>query len=338
MPVRVLLVGDAPGVAQALRSLPDGAVAGIVAASNRPQYHDELGRIASDRNVPLLVQPTWGSAEYPSFVRAASELQPRLILCNSYSMILRDDVLAIAPDRAINVHAGKVPQYRGPNPIQWSIIEDERDAGVTMHHMTRELDAGDVIAERRVPIFFEDTWRSVLLRLAEATEEMLRTEMPAVLAGTAGRRPQDGMSARTWPRRTPEDGRIDWSTSVLRIYNLVRALGDGIPPAFYESNGDRVVLDRYLTLGEVVALAYEPGSGRKRLALGEVELVPDGSDPVAFRVLRRGRDAGTCGIANFDAVRRTARIWVRPPDADALALISAFARDEFGSMLEASAT
>lgn len=337
MGVRVLLVGDAPGVAQALRALPDGALAGIVTASNRPQYHEELGRIASERNVPLLVQPPWGSAEYPSFVRAAATVQPRLILCNSYSMILRDDLLALAPGGAVNVHGGKVPKYRGPNPIQWAIIEDEREAGATMHHMTASVDAGDVIAERSVPICFDDTWRTVAARVAEATESLLAEELPAVLAGTAPRRPQNDAVARTWPRRTPEDGRIDWNASVLRIYNLVRALGDGIPAAFYEHGGERVALDRFLAPAEVTELAYAPGPGGRRLAHRDVVLVPDVNELVRFRVLRRGRAAGECGIADFDPDRRMGRVWAQPADADALELVSTFAREQLALTLEGDA-
>jgi methionyl-tRNA formyltransferase len=329
--VRVLLVGDAGGIAQALRVLPPGALVGLVAASNRPQYHQELGRIASEHGVPLVVQPPWGSPEYASFVSAVHALDPQLILCNSYSMLLREDLLALAP--AVNVHGGKVPQYRGPNPVQWQIIEDERNAGVTLHHITAEVDAGDVVAERTVPIGFDDTWRAVADRVVAAGDELLREELPAVLAGTAVRRPQDHASARTWPRRTPEDSRIDWNATVLGIHNLVRALGQGIPPAFYEHDGERVLLDRYLTPAEVTALVYAPGPGGRRLTDGDVELVPEAGELVRFGVVRGGRRIGACGLDEFDADQRTARTWAQPADAQAVELVNRFAREQLGLSL-----
>jgi hypothetical protein len=124
---------------------------------------------------------------------------------------------------------------------------------------------------------------------------------------------------------------------VLRIHNLVRALGNGIPPAFYEHGGERVALDRYLSPGEVTALAYAPGPGGRRLARRELELVPDGGELVRFRVLRGGRVAGACGIADFDPDRRSARAWARPADDEALELVSAFAREQLGFTLEGNA-
>ena len=118
----MLLVGDPPGVAQVLRVLPPVTPVGIVAASNRPQYHEELSRAAAERKIPVLVQPRPHEDGYEAFVEAARALHPELILCNSYSMILRDDVLAIAPRGGVNIHGGKLPEFRGPNPIQWAII------------------------------------------------------------------------------------------------------------------------------------------------------------------------------------------------------------------------
>lgn len=327
---RLLLFGDAPGVTQLLRAVAPNLVVGVVGASNRPQYHQALAGIAESCRAPLLIQPAWRSERYAAFVADAGRLRPDLILCNSYSMLLRDDVLALAPYGAVNLHGGKLPEFRGPNPIQWAISEDERHTAATLHHMTPELDAGDVISERRVPIGFADTWRDVWARLAAASEELLAEELPAVLAGTARRHPQDTTAARRRPRRTPEDGRIDWSWSVLRIYNLARALGDGIPPAFYESDGDRVELDERPSLARVVELAYAPGPGGRRLTRGGLELIPDGGDLIRFHALRDGNAAGAGGVEAVDLDRRRVQVWADPPDAELLDLLGAFARSELG--------
>jgi methionyl-tRNA formyltransferase len=327
---RLLLFGDAPGVTQLLRSVAPDLVVGVVGASDRPQYHQALAGIAESCRAPLLIQPAWRSEGYADFVADAGRLRPDLILCNSYSMLLRDDLLALAPRGAVNLHGGKLPEYRGPNPIQWAISENERYTAATLHHMTPELDAGDVISERCVPIGFADTWRDVSVRLAAASEELLAEEVPAVLAGTAPRHPQDIAAARRWPRRTPEDGRIDWSWSVLRIYNLGRALGDGIPPAFYESDGERVELEDDRSLARIVELAYAPGPGGRRLTQGRLELVPDGGDLVRFQVLCDGHAAGAGGVEAVDLDKRRARVWADPPDPELLDLLGAFARSELG--------
>jgi methionyl-tRNA formyltransferase len=330
---QVLLVGDRLGVPQMLRTLPDGVPVGIVGASNRPQYHDELARIAADCNLPLLIQPPWRSDAYPGFRRAATVLRPDLILCNSYSMTLPDDFLALARGGGVNVHGGKVPEYRGPNPLQWSIIRDEREAGVTIHHMTSEIDEGDVIAQRSVPIGFDDRWRAVQTRLAEETERLLAEMLPGILSGTAPRRPQPSRTGRVWPRRRPEDGRIDWGSSVLAIYNLIRALGDGLPPSFYEHRGRRMELDRFLSAAEVTALKFAPGPGGRALTEGRTMLVPSPGEFVRFEVIREGRRGGNCGLDEFDPIRRTARAWAEPSDTVILQLVETFARDELGLAL-----
>lgn len=326
---RTLLVGDPPGVTQLLQALPPSGPVGIVGASNRSQYHDELAAIAADRGVPFLVQQLPQSDAYGEFVESTRALQPDLILCNSYSMILREDLLAIAPRGGVNVHGGKLPEFRGPNPVQWAIIEGARETAATMHVMTPELDAGGVIAERRVPIRFADTWRDVLGRLRAATEELLGSELPSVLAGTAVSRPQDESVARHRPRRRAEDGRIDWSWTVARIYDLVRALGDGIPPAFYEERGNVVAVEG-LSLGDVTALAFEPHLGARRLVRGDVRLVPAGGELVDFRVLRQGVETAVVRLAAIDLDARVVRLRVEPDDEDAAALAAEFARTELG--------
>jgi methionyl-tRNA formyltransferase len=324
---RVLLVGDAPGVAQTLRVMPPSISVGIVAASNRPQYHDELERIAAELGLPLFVQPSPKSEAYRDFVDAVRAQRPDLIFCNSYSMVLQEDLLTVAPRGGVNVHGGRLPQFRGANPIQWAIIEGERETAVTMHEMTPELDAGAVIAERPVPIRFADSWRDVLQRIQLAAEELLATELPAVLAGTAPSRSQDERAARRRRRRTPEDSRIDWSGSVAQVYDFVRALGDGIPPAFYEHNGERVEVER-LSLAEAAALVLDPGAGGRQFVRGNLQLVPAGGELVDLHALRDGRRTGLVRIEAVDLDARLARIWVDPPHADVAALAAEFARSE----------
>ena len=331
--VRALLVGDPPGVTQLLQALPPSVPIAMVAASNRPQYHDELSGIAAEQGIPLLVQPLPNSSVYPDFVEAVRSVQPDVILCNSYSMILRPDVLAIAPSGGVNVHGGKLPEFRGPNPVQWAIIEGERETAVTMHVMTPELDAGAVIAERRIPIRFTDTWRDVQARQRSATEELLSAELPAVLGGTAPGTPQDEAVARHRPRRTAEDGRIDWTWPVFRIYDLVRALGDGIPPAFYEEDGESVAVEG-LSLGEVARLAFDPGPGGRRLGRDDVRLEPIGGELVDFRVVRRDLESSLARLEPIDLEARVARVRVDPEDDVAEALAVEFAEVELGFAIE----
>lgn len=134
--MRLILVGDAPGIAQLLRHVPAGNVVALVGPTIRPQYLPELDGMAVKLKVPLLIQPKWGAGEYPGFVRAMGALQADLLSVNSYSMILRDDMLAAVRLGGLNIHAALLPRYRGCNPIQWAIIRGEME---TRCHVARSF-------------------------------------------------------------------------------------------------------------------------------------------------------------------------------------------------------
>ncbi len=251
-----LLFGDPDGLPVSRKATPRERVCGLVSAGIRPRQHAELRLLAEAHGLPLLIQPKASSPDYQDFVQGVRSLKPDLIIANSYSMLLRPEILAIAPHGVVNIHGGLLPDYRGSNPIQWALLNQETETGVTMHYMTAEFDAGDIIAQRHVPIYFEDTWRDILARIASAIEAILAEELPRLLDGTSTRQPQDKLSARQYPRRHPKDRRIDWRQSVVHIYNLVRALVTPHPVAFYGNGADKVVLDQYLTIPQVTSLKY----------------------------------------------------------------------------------
>ena len=120
----------------------------------------------------------------------------------------------------------------------------------------------------------------------------------------------------------------------MQIYDLIRALGDGIPPAFFERDGEAVLLDRYFSVAEVVSLVYEPGPGGRRLARGGLSLRPVEDANVVFSVLRHRQVEGSCGIEPLDLSRRIVRAWADPPDEDVLALLTDFAREELEFTIE----
>lgn len=271
--MRILVFGDEYGVPQTIRHLPRGVLVGIAAAEVRPHKHPELRRLADSLRVPLLIQSRNTSPAHPAFIERVRALVPDLILVNSYSMIIHPEVLAIPRLGAVNIHGALLPQYRGANPTQWALLNGEVETGVTMHHMIAEVDAGDIIAQRRVAIYFEDTWRDIQARTASATDAMLAEELPKLLNGMATRQPQDQSRACRYQRRHPEDGRIDWRQSVMHIYNLVRALVKPHPGAFYGDGADKVVLDQYLTIPQVTSLKYG-GAGAQMLASRQVSLNP----------------------------------------------------------------
>ncbi|MCK4394326.1 hypothetical protein KAX17_15605 [Candidatus Bipolaricaulota bacterium] len=258
---RILLFGDDCGLPRLLKVIPVELICGLVSAEIRPHQHTALRQLSKVYRLPLFIQPRATAEAYPAFVEKVRRLTPDLIIVNSYSMLIRPEILAIPRFGSVNIHGALLPQYRGSNPIQWALLNNETETGVTMHYMTAKFDAGDIIAQRRVPIYFEDSWLDVQARIGTATESMLVEEIPRLLAQTNARQPQDESKADYYKRRYPRDGLINWQRSVLYIYNLVRALVKPHPGAFYHFGTDKIVLDEYLPIPQVTALKYGCGGG-----------------------------------------------------------------------------
>ena len=254
MPLRYALFGDESTLPRMQEMLHGQAVLSVV-ASNRPQATGLAG------NGAVVVQPPRAAPEFAAFVDALRGSRPDMILCFSYSMILPPEVLALPARGGINIHGALLPQYRGANVLNWVLIEGARVTGVTAHHMAPQVDAGDIILQQRVDVADADTAVTLKARLDAVGFEMLERICDAVARGESlPRFPQDPAQARHYKRRRPEDGRIDWERSDVEIYNLVRALVSPWPGAFYfDSQGRKVIVDRYLTLDKVRELREQHG-------------------------------------------------------------------------------
>ena len=109
------------------------------------------------------------------------------------------------------MHGSLLPKYRGRAPVNWAVLHGERETGATLHYMTEKPDAGDIVAQTAVPILPDDTAREVFDKVTVAAEIALDGALPALVAGTAPRTPQDLAQGRYFGGRRPEDGVIDWT-------------------------------------------------------------------------------------------------------------------------------
>jgi methionyl-tRNA formyltransferase len=141
-----------------------------------------------------------------------------------FGQILSTGTLATARLGGINAHASLLPKYRGAAPIVWAIYHGESETGVTIIHMTPRMDAGDMLAQRRVPISAEQTAGDLEPILADVAAELTLEAIGALETGTAAPMPQDPALASRAPKVTKEHGRIRWDRSALEIHNQVRAM------------------------------------------------------------------------------------------------------------------
>jgi methionyl-tRNA formyltransferase len=167
---------------------------------------------------------------------------PDFLFSFYYRRLLPTAVLDTARLGALNLHGSLLPRYRGRCPVNWVLINGERETGVTLHYMVARADAGDIVGQRRVPIADDDTAYTLYGKQTVAATELMREMYPRLCAGTAPRVPQDQRLATYCGGRRPADGVIDWTRSAREIYDLVRAVTHPYPGAFTGWGGRQLLI------------------------------------------------------------------------------------------------
>jgi len=177
--------------------------------------------IASEQDI-LCLQPE--SLKEHSIVEKLKSFNADIFVVVAYGRILPSMVLDIPKMFCINVHGSLLPQYRGAAPINWAIINGEKETGVTIQKMVFELDAGDSISQEKITIA-EDTDAVVLReKMAKLGAELLVRTIDQIALGKYTFHPQDKNKISHAPKLTKEMGRIDWSRSAKDIERLIRGL------------------------------------------------------------------------------------------------------------------
>jgi methionyl-tRNA formyltransferase len=159
--------------------------------------------------------------------RRLADHAPDLLVVCDFGQILSRPTLAVARFGGINLHASLLPKYRGAAPINWAIWNGEPETGVTVIHMTPQLDAGPCLVQVCTPIAPDDDAPALEHRLARlGVEPVLRaiSLLEQWDGHTSLGAPQDASEATRAPRLTKSDGRVDWGRPVEWIVNQVRAL------------------------------------------------------------------------------------------------------------------
>ena len=159
-----------------------------------------------------------------SFVGTLRELQPDVIVVVAFGQILPESILNIPPYGCINVHASLLPRYRGAAPMQWAIINGEKETGITTMYMAKGLDTGDMIDTVVIPIDPKETGETLHDKLSAAGGKLILQTLEELEAGTAKRIPQDDAKSSYAGMLTRELGEIDWTKSAVEIERLIRGL------------------------------------------------------------------------------------------------------------------
>ncbi len=192
-------------------------------------WFDSVAECASRHNIPAFAPE---DINHPVWVNRIKAMEPDFIFSFYYRSLIKADLLAVPSKGCINLHGSLLPKYRGRVPINWAIINGEKETGVTMHYMTEKADAGDIISQKKIEITGCDTAKTVFDKAVAAAKEMLAETLPLIRDGKAPRIPQDHDAATVFRGRTPADGEINWAKSAVEVNNLIRAVTKPYPGAF----------------------------------------------------------------------------------------------------------
>jgi len=185
--------------------------------------------LAASYNIPLYKIKNTNTPEAVEIIR---QVTPDVIFVIGWTRLVSADVLAIPEYGCIGMHASLLPKYRGRAPVNWALINNETVTGNTMILLDDGVDTGDILLQRTIPITLADTCKTLYDKVAQAGREMIREILPYLDRGELPRSPQNHSEATVMPKRTPEDGLINWEKTSLELYNWVRALTHPYPGAF----------------------------------------------------------------------------------------------------------
>lgn len=192
-------------------------------------FFGSVARLAAEQGIPVFAPD---DVNHALWVERIQNMAPDMIFSFYYRNLLSEKILAAARLGAYNLHGSLLPKYRGRAPLNWVLVNGERETGVTLHRMVERADAGDILAQERIAIAEDDDAMSLHHKLVACATTLLASCLPTMKRGLIDGVKQDESCASVMRGRTPEDGRIEWSLPAKSINNLVRAVTDPWPGAF----------------------------------------------------------------------------------------------------------
>lgn len=212
---------------------------------------------ALEHNLPVYQPNTLKDGEALEIIKS---YEPDAIVVAAYGKILPKEVIDYPRYGCINVHGSILPKYRGAAPIQWSVINGDKETGVTTMLMNEGLDTGDMLLIEKTPIDINDTASSVFDRLADIGGKLLVETLIKAEKGELNPIKQDDSLSTYAPMLDKNISEIDWNKDALTIHNLIRGLYSW-PIAQTRFNGKKMkiykssVSDLNGAVGEVVSLS-----------------------------------------------------------------------------------
>ncbi len=299
---KILFMGTPDIAADCLRQILDDGwnVVGAFTREDKPVGRKQIltappvKHLALEHNIPVY-QPKTLKGEYTEVIR---EIAPDMIVVVAYGRILPKAVIDVPQFGCLNLHVSLLPQYRGAAPIQWSLINGDKETGVTVMHIDEGLDTGDIIDVLPIAIDENENSEELFAKVAQKGKVFLSQVMENVVKGDYTRTPQEHDKATLAPPLTKEMALFDFDTDALTLHNKIRGQNPWPSAHFiYEDKKVKVlkaaVADMKGRPGEI--LSVKPlivAAGEKALQLITVQpeggKAMDGTAWAAGRRLKKG--------------------------------------------------
>jgi len=256
--MNIVYVGSGKFGLDCLDSVNDShhTVSSVVTATSKPSGRGRKPRStpvaqwARQKGVPVFETDNVNS---PESVEKISACNPDLLVVIAFGQKISRRVINLAGNGAINVHASLLPKYRGAAPVNWAIINGEKQTGVSIITLADKMDAGDIIATKSTEIAEQETAGQLEQRLAKLASEIFIETLDKIESGTARYIKQDDGKATLATKLNKSDGFLDFSLPAEKIERLIR----GVCPwpggqAEYFSRGTGKKFKVEITLAEVV--------------------------------------------------------------------------------------
>lgn len=207
------------------------------------------------------------------FYDLAKKYDCDLFVSMSYNQIFRERIYTLPKYKTINCHAGKLPYYRGRNILNWALINDEKEFGITVHYVNDGIDTGDIIVQQTYPITDTDDYSTLLKVAYKECPKLLYQAIKKIQSGDLEAVDQNTISkyGLYCGIRTIGDEIIDWNSTSREIFNFVRAICSPGPRALTWCNGEEVYINKVEYNAEFPK--YKGTNGQILAKLGEKYIV-----------------------------------------------------------------
>lgn len=291
MQIRTIFFGSSVHSLPALKKLLSLDYINIVACvtqPNRPVGRKQkitstpVSRFAKRQHLPLITPPSdpltpWLYLNPKGLTNDLAKLKPDLLITTYYGQKIPKEILKLPKYGGLNIHPSLLPKYRGASPVEWAILNAEREIGVTVLTLAENFDSGKIIAQEKMACKNTDTPEDLYKVLFEKGAELLVKILPDYLKNRITPKPQDNSKVTLAPRLKKDDGKINWLESPEKVDRKIKA--------FYPWPGTFtfVQLNRNTKPKRLKLLKSHVDDGKLIVEIVQLE----GKKPVAFKVFQK---------------------------------------------------